>query len=145
MAVKGINDIYHILSKCKLYICVEVKKATSIYLLFAIILQSFGSLVIVAGYELNKEYITKHFCVNRNKPMMHCNGKCHLNKELKSEQKKEQSPVSPIKEKQESNQYFQNYSEHLFSLSKIISEVRFYYCTQPSQEFYKTVFHPPCS
>nr|WP_237421255.1 hypothetical protein [Flavobacterium sp. Sd200] len=33
-------------------------------------------------YILNYEYIAKELCVNKEKPAMHCNGKCHLMKEL---------------------------------------------------------------
>jgi hypothetical protein len=45
----------------------------------------------MADYELNKDYITKNFCVNKAKPMMHCNGKCHMRKELAQQDKKENS------------------------------------------------------
>lgn len=33
-------------------------------------------------YLLNYDYIVKELCVNKDKPVMHCNGKCHLMKEL---------------------------------------------------------------
>lgn len=36
----------------------------------------------VLEYVVNYEYISKVLCVNKAKPMMHCNGKCHLMKEL---------------------------------------------------------------
>ena len=36
----------------------------------------------VADYIINYDYITKVLCVNKAKPIMHCNGKCHLMKEL---------------------------------------------------------------
>lgn len=36
----------------------------------------------VADYIINYDYITKVLCVNKAKPTMHCNGKCHLMKEL---------------------------------------------------------------
>ena len=38
----------------------------------------------VSYFELNKEYIIKTYCVNKNKPKLHCNGKCHLSKQLNS-------------------------------------------------------------
>jgi hypothetical protein len=55
--------------------------------------------MIVVNYELNKEYISKNLCENKAKPMMHCNGKCHLRKQLQKEDKKENSPSNNIKEK----------------------------------------------
>jgi hypothetical protein len=37
----------------------------------------------IAYWEINKEQIAKTECINRFKPMMHCNGKCQLYQELK--------------------------------------------------------------
>ncbi|MBP4140542.1 hypothetical protein J3S90_01855 [Flavobacterium sp. P4023] len=36
----------------------------------------------VLEYVVNYDYISKVLCINKDKPMMHCNGKCHLMKEL---------------------------------------------------------------
>ena len=36
----------------------------------------------VIEYAVNYDYISKVLCENKAKPMMHCNGKCHLMKEL---------------------------------------------------------------
>jgi hypothetical protein len=36
----------------------------------------------VIDYMVNYEYISEVLCENKAKPMMHCNGKCHLMKEL---------------------------------------------------------------
>ncbi|MHA4895584.1 hypothetical protein ACXZ1K_12595 [Pedobacter sp. PWIIR3] len=39
---------------------------------------------------MNQKYIAATLCVNKNKPEMHCNGKCYLMKKLKQAQEKEQ-------------------------------------------------------
>jgi hypothetical protein len=36
-------------------------------------------------YQINYDYISKVLCVNKDKPKMECNGKCHLKKELKKQ------------------------------------------------------------
>jgi hypothetical protein len=36
----------------------------------------------VVEYVVNYDYISKVLCENKAKPAMHCNGKCHLMKEL---------------------------------------------------------------
>lgn len=47
----------------------------------------------VLEYAINYEYISKVLCVNKAKPMMHCNGKCHLMKELaKAQEQEKQTP-----------------------------------------------------
>lgn len=39
----------------------------------------------VVEYVVNYEYIVTTLCENRDKPEMHCNGKCYLSKELAKE------------------------------------------------------------
>ena len=41
----------------------------------------------LAWYELNKDYITELFCVNKDKPELKCHGKCHLKKQVESQDK----------------------------------------------------------
>ncbi|MFV8375207.1 hypothetical protein [Flavobacterium sp. LB1P62] len=45
----------------------------------------------VLEYAVNYEYISKVLCVNKAKPMIHCNGKCHLMKELAKAQEEKQT------------------------------------------------------
>lgn len=45
-------------------------------------------------YVANKEYVASELCVNKAKPQLHCNGKCHLAKQL---QKLEESPAKDQK------------------------------------------------
>jgi len=60
--------------------------------------QTFQHALIVLQYQLNKNYIAKNLCVNRNKPQMHCNGKCHLAKELKKANQQEEKSDNPYKD-----------------------------------------------
>jgi hypothetical protein len=52
--------------------------------------QTFSRYIVFLGYQLNKEYIAKNLCENRNRPEMKCDGKCYLCKRLKKENKKDQ-------------------------------------------------------
>lgn len=38
--------------------------------------------VMYVDFELRREYIISKLCVNRNRPAMHCDGKCYLAKRL---------------------------------------------------------------
>lgn len=62
------------------------------------LLQVITKFAIVVNYALNKEYIAKTLCENKAKPKMHCNGKCHLKKQLEKQEKKEK-PTNTSKEK----------------------------------------------
>jgi hypothetical protein len=43
-------------------------------------------------YLANRQEISNTKCVNKAKPMLHCNGKCYLAKQLKKLELKQQSP-----------------------------------------------------
>ncbi len=66
-----------------------MKKIAFIIVLFLFLKPLFP----VLEYAVNYEYISKVLCVNKAKPMMHCNGKCHLMKELaKAQEEEKQTP-----------------------------------------------------
>jgi hypothetical protein len=50
----------------------------------------------VLEYVVNYEYISKVLCVNKERPKMNCNGKCHLMKELAKTSENEK-PISSDK------------------------------------------------
>jgi hypothetical protein len=64
-------------------------KLTAVLLIIAIISSSFSRFFIYAGYQLNKNYIAAKLCENRNRPWLHCNGKCYLMKKLKQAEEKQ--------------------------------------------------------
>ena len=62
------------------------------YLLIATLLSAnFSTLFIFAGFELNRDYIAAHLCVNRNKPWLHCDGKCYFMRKIRQEREKERN------------------------------------------------------
>ena len=57
---------------------------------------------LFAWYNINKQAITEQLCVNKDKPELHCEGKCYLGKQLKKAEEGERRTASNIlKEKQE--------------------------------------------
>jgi hypothetical protein len=65
------------------------KSAIAICILVALMLSNFSRLFIYASFDLNQNYIASTLCENRDKPEMHCNGKCYLMKKLKQAEEKE--------------------------------------------------------
>ena len=53
------------------------------FLVGLLLLQTFSRELVVFDYQVHKERITELFCVNKDKPALHCNGKCHLAKQLR--------------------------------------------------------------
>lgn len=52
--------------------------------------QTFSGTFILVDFYANQKFIAKTSCENRNRPSMHCNGKCQLKKKLSQEQNKDQ-------------------------------------------------------
>ena len=69
-----------------------MKKALFILTLF-MLLKPF---IPIVEYAVNYEYISKVLCVNKAKPELKCNGKCHLMKELAKSSESEK-PISDKK------------------------------------------------
>jgi len=67
-----------------------LKQVAAILLLLGVLMQTFSKAMIVAEYQLNREYIAKNLCVNKSRPKMHCNGRCHMMKKMKQEEKQDQ-------------------------------------------------------
>jgi hypothetical protein len=76
-------------------------KSIAIILVFAgMLVQSFNKAFIVLDYQLNRDFIAKNLCVNKNRPQMHCNGKCHMMKLMKQDEKKdEENPERKMENK----------------------------------------------
>ena len=64
--------------------------AVSRLLLVLVVLTSMQSyLVIETAFALNQDAIAARFCVNLDKPEMHCNGTCELTKRLEAQQQQD--------------------------------------------------------
>ena len=66
-----------------------------------IISQMMVNVGIGVYYHINKEYITKQLCINKNNPSLHCNGHCYLSKQLKKAEEGEKQSTQSFKEKDE--------------------------------------------
>lgn len=65
------------------------KQFTIWLFLFAVFTANFSRLFVYVGFELNQSYITTKLCENRDKPWMHCNGRCYLLKKVIEAEKNE--------------------------------------------------------
>ncbi|MDB5139534.1 MAG: hypothetical protein JWR12_1450 [Mucilaginibacter sp.] len=60
-------------------------------LIVALVSVNFSRFFIYAGFELNKNYIATKLCENRDKPWLHCNGKCYFIKKIRQAEEKEKN------------------------------------------------------
>jgi hypothetical protein len=60
-----------------------MKRILPILFLLAFVTTSLKQYYPYLDYSINKNYISEFLCVNKDKPELRCEGKCHLNKQLK--------------------------------------------------------------
>ena len=100
----------------------------------------------VVDYAINYDYIVDNLCENRDKPEMHCNGKCYLTKQLAEETSgKEKSPFSN-KSNSEIPQFIisEKLPEFQFAFCAEISSVEIgYKPTMNNSLFTSKILHPP--
>lgn len=114
----------------------------SILLISSFLLQNVSKLIIVINFQINKDYIAKNLCINRNKPKSCCEGKCELKKQLDEEDKKENLPTTSLKDKFEKENY---YVPGLNILANHMQEIEpnFIYLAPITTSNFRQVFHPP--
>jgi hypothetical protein len=66
-----------------------LNRVTAILFLLALTSTYFSRLFILADFELNRQYIADHYCINKNRPWMHCNGHCYLMRKLNEAREKQ--------------------------------------------------------
>lgn len=119
-----------------------MKTTLTISLAFIFLLQSFTRTFIIINYEVNKDYISNVLCENKEKKAMHCEGKCHLKKELDKEEKSENTPTGSSKEKFEITLFNENIQEFfIHTVNNVIHSV--VYIAILPQNCSIAIFHPP--
>lgn len=119
-----------------------MKRFLSIILLISISSQLLCNCVIFIGYELNKKYITEKFCENKNKPSLHCNGKCHLKSQLAKQNQDQKNNTAMPKEIFEFL-YCNALSETIFENSSFNLKLFSYFPIGKIILVKNEVFHPP--
>lgn len=121
-----------------------MKRVAAIVLLMAFTTQLLSKVGIMVYCKLNKDYITKTYCINKQKPQMHCNGHCHMQKQLKKQDEQPNKPGIPnLKDIHESFVFFEhgiigNYkTKHNFDI-----QTGYFFSMNAAGR--SAVFHPPC-
>jgi len=100
----------------------------------------------VADYIINYDYITKVLCVNKAKPTMHCNGKCHLMQEL-ARSAEQDKPISQKKSNVTETEVLFFQPVVTFCFSNIFKQIIIKNATIYSNLYFHittaSIFHPP--
>jgi hypothetical protein len=71
------------------YLHIALKQIIIIITFLAFICMSFSKAFVIVDFYANRSEIALKYCVNKNRPLLHCNGHCFLMKALKKEQQQE--------------------------------------------------------
>ena len=64
-----------------------MKRTVSFFLTLLILLIAFQQTLLIVHYHINRDFIEKAYCVNKDKKEMDCHGKCHLKKSIEDTSK----------------------------------------------------------
>ena len=90
-----VTPCFHQLAKpMRHHICI-VKSYLTIALALIMLMHAASTSLLVLNYQMNMDFVIENFCENTDKPEMHCNGKCHLKKQIEQEEnQKSENPIS---------------------------------------------------
>lgn len=120
-----------------------MKKLVAILLLCSVLIQISGKLLIWVNFEIHQDYIAKNLCVNRDKPYLHCDGKCQLVKRLNEDNKKENSPANTLKNQTEQVLFCEYFCHQLVPVVFQVEGLGQTYFEKPYDTTRYSVFHPP--
>jgi len=122
-----------------------MKKIIAIFIFIGVLCQSFSKVLIVADYYLNQNYIAQHFCENKDRPQLHCNGKCYLKKELQHDQQDKDIPLSQSQlEKFNITLFAEKYSFDFSPCFEYLQKQKFLSFQEGLiKGSHKNIFHPP--
>lgn len=119
-----------------------LKRALIFFVIICTISNCYMQLIVYSGYQMNKEYITSVFCINKAHPELHCDGQCFLAKKLKDLDSKNKQSQDNLKRVIEAEPEFRVVSiNHNIPYFMIKSESG--YLEKPIKDLSISIFHPP--
>jgi hypothetical protein len=73
-----------------------MRKTLTISLAAIILLASMSNALVFLNFKLHQSEIARTLCINKEKPKLHCEGKCVLNQRLAAQNDKEQPSPAPF-------------------------------------------------
>ncbi|WBL42995.1 hypothetical protein PBT90_19905 [Algoriphagus halophytocola] len=121
-----------------------LKSSLYIWLCAVLVMNSMVYSVIKVSFTMNQKYIIDNFCINTDKPMLNCDGKCYLATKLKEEQERQENNTA-LTFSQDFGLYIPNPSpsyKHPENITQPIAHQAFYK-NRFGQTLSKEIEHPP--
>jgi hypothetical protein len=121
----------------------ELKYSLVILLFSALIAHTFSKSLVLADYLVNVEAYKKA-CVNKAKPMMHCNGKCQMLKKIKKQEGESDANTTAPKFNQQELILSSKSFYPTIEILKLHQNIIFYtYSSSINSNYLSSIFHPP--
>ncbi len=107
-----------------------------------------GPVMPVLDYIINYDYIVSNLCVNRDKPVLACNGKCYLEGQLSKQQDKQDENPTPLVPKVDFERFttiVAKLFEYIFPDLKNLKTCIISRCKLQTELFLYAIFKPPIS
>jgi hypothetical protein len=119
-----------------------IRSCTIFLLILTVLTANFSNSLIYAGFDLNQKYIAAELCVNKDKPEMHCNGKCYLAKKIKQAEEKEKS----LEQQSQKNRFQEALITQKLKIDyplTIIVKKSSFESSSDLPKYSSSIFHPP--
>lgn len=122
-----------------------LRKFGNLLLILLYLVIIFQPLIPIITYHLNYNFIVKNICVNRDNPLMHCNGKCYLHKELDDVFDGNQKHPQNLSMRDFKFFEFTEQVNYFSFASPVIihQKMRAFYHNYYHFDLYSNIFHPP--
>lgn len=112
-------------------------------LFIALLAQTFDKLFITIDYYANTSAYSKG-CENKDKPMLHCCGKCQLRKKLLQEEKDKQNPDKRAENKNEVVLSAKSFFTTVTPITAYAVSIQYpSYSEDREIKMPRSIFHPP--
>ena len=119
-----------------------------VFVILLTLMMTFKPVLPLVDYAVNYDYISEVLCINKDKPELQCNGKCHLKSELakvNDDSSTQDSKENTFGKRTLQVEFLENYNVNVsLRFNEVfLLEKNAFYCLNYSFLFSNSIFHPP--
>jgi len=119
-----------------------------VFVILLTLMMTFKPVLPLVDYAVNYDYISEVLCINKDKPELQCNGKCHLKSELakvNDDSSTQDSKENTFGKRTLQVEFLENYNINVsLRFNEVfLLEKNAFYCLNYSFLFSNSIFHPP--
>lgn len=121
-----------------------IHQTAVVYLALIVLIRMMSMPLSLLDYSLNQRFIEQHLCENRSNAIMHCAGKCYLNKQLARSGDAQDSRDQKSNVKVLIIDFFEPLNRPSFSKTEVSANYNAQFLTLAITSPYTAgIFHPP--